>query len=260
MYDAQGSGTIEPAIDPRILINWNLRGYITGMDAIFRALGRWALGERRVFYGLVLESRTTAGQFAVVIRGTTGWAEWGEDLEGIPIKSRYPGLTEAGFTGIAETLLYRAPNGMDAPLVASLKTLIGSGTAVVCGHSLGSALATMVAYDLANALLGQVSLRIWASPHPGNAEFVGAVAAAIPDHWHVKNPSDIVPKVPISLGYEHLPNTVDLGPANDELQIEVNLGCSHHILSYIALMDDDAFKAAASPQNTPYLTCIVRKV
>jgi hypothetical protein len=99
-----------------------------------------------------------------------------------------------------------------------------------------------------------------ASPHPGNSEFVGAVAVAIPDHLHLKNPEDIVPKVPISLGYEHLPNTIDIGPANDELQIEANLGCSHHLLSYISLMDDEAFKAAASPQNAPYLTCIVRKV
>jgi hypothetical protein len=144
------------------------------------------------------------------------------------------------------------------PLVAALKAITGAGALVVAGHSLGAALATYAAYDAALAMPGQVSLRAIASPHPGNAEFIGAVAAAVPDHCHWRNVNDVVPKVPVALGYEHLPNTVILQPRTSALEIKSDWGCSHHLLSYIALMDDSALAAATSHADLPYLGCIIR--
>lgn len=260
MYDAQGPAAIEPVLDLRIAANWTLRGYITGTDAIFRMLGRWALGEQRVFYGLVLESIATPGQFAVVIRGTSGWQEWSEDVEGIPVAARFPGLVEAGFVGIGDTFSFRLPGGADLPLVASIVSLVGAGELAVAGHSLGSALATYIAYEMAVRLpAGCVSLRVFASPHPGNTIFTEAVAAAVPDHRHWRNINDIVPRVPVYLGYAHLPNTIDLQPVTDALEIKDNWGCSHHLLSYIALMAPEFLPEANSPQNKPYLPCIVSR-
>lgn len=260
MYDAQGPKAVEPVLDPRIEANWNLRGYVTGTDAIFRMLGRWALGEQQVFYGLVLESKATPGRFALLIRGTAGTVEWGEDVEGLPTVARFPGLVEAGFVGIGDTFKHRLPGGSDLPLVATITDLVGAGTLVVAGHSLGSALATYAAYEMAMRLpAGRVSLRVFASPHPGNSVFTQAVAAVVPDHAHYKNPHDIVPSVPISLGYAHLPNTIELAPATDALEIEDTWGCSHHLLSYIALLDATALSEAYSPQNQPYLPCIVSR-
>lgn len=257
MYDAQGPKAIEPTVDPRILADWNLRGYITGTDAIFRMLGRWSLGEQQVFYGLVLESKGTLGKFAVVIRGTSGWQEWTEDLEGEPTIARFPGLVEAGFVGIGDTFAFRPPGGVDMPLMPALRALGIGGAMTVLGHSLGSALATYIAYEAALVLPGRVSLRVFASPHPGNLIFTQAVGAVVPDHIHYRNVNDVVSRVPVSLGYAHLPNTIDLQPTTDQWEIKNTWGCSHHLLSYITLLDATALAEAAAPQNQPYLSCIV---
>jgi triacylglycerol lipase len=259
MYAAQGPGAVEPVLDPRLTVDWELRGYITGTDAIFRFLGKVALGMRRVFYGLLLESKSTPGDFVCAIRGTSGAIEWGEDFQGLPCRSRYPGLVESGFAGIEETFAFRHPGSIDMPLVASLSAIVyGGGALTVVGHSLGSALATYVAYEAAQALPGRVSLRVFASPHPGNSEFAQAVAAVVPNHRHWRNPNDVVPDVPIALGYVHLPNTIMIGPSTDALQIDSDWGCSHHLLSYLALLDSAIYESIASGQDQPYLYCIRR--
>lgn len=259
MYDAQGPAAVEPVLDPRITANWSLRGYITGVDAIFRVLGRFAFGARRVFYGLALESKNVPGTFAVAIRGTSGAIEWGEDAEGFPTTARFPGLVEAGFVGIGDTFMYRPSGGADMPLVAGLSALVAGGKVTVIGHSLGSALATYIAYDVALSLPGRVVLRVFASPHPGNSVFTEAVAAVIPDHVHYRNVRDVVPKVPLSLGYSHLANTIDLQPFREELEIKCDWGCSHHLLSYIGLIAPEILQEAIAAQDHPYLSCIVRR-
>ena len=259
IYSAQGPRATEPAIDPRITAEWTLRGYIVGTDAILRAFGKLAFGEQRVYYGLVLESRLTPGSFAAVVRGTAGAVEWGEDFEGVPtIVGRFPGRVEAGFSAIYDSFAYRAPGASETPLISTLSAIVGGGTLIVAGHSLGSALATYLAYDAALALPGRVSLRVFASPRTGNAELVGAVAAAVPDHRHWRNPNDIVPRVPIALGYEHLPNTVDIGPSTGTVEIKSDWGSSHHLLCYIALLDDNLLGSATAAQDVPYLSSIIK--
>lgn len=256
MYSAQGPAAVEPVLDPRISAEWALRGYIVGTDAIIRMLNSLALGEQRVFYGLLLQSKSDSTRFAVVIRGTSGAVEWSEDFLGSPKMSRFPGRVEAGFEGIYDSFAYRPPGASEIPMIGAIATIVGSGTLVVAGHSLGSALATCLAYEMSSALPGRVSLRVWASPHPGNTEFVGAVATAVPDHIHLRNPNDIVPKVPVALGYEHLPNTVSIGPTTDRVRIADELGASHHLLSYIALMAPDLLMEACSSQDQAYLNYI----
>lgn len=260
MYDAQGPKVLEPDLDPRVSADWDLRGYITGTDAICRALGRFALGECHVFYGLVLESRAKRGVFSIAIRGTAGTIEWVEDAQGLPTISHFDGLVESGFVGIYNTFMFRPPGGVDMPLIPALSALLIGAKATVAGHSLGSALATYLAYDLALKLPGRVALRIWASPHPGNSRFTTTAGALIPDHVHYRNVNDIVPNVPIALDYRHLPNTINMQPVSGGVEIKKNWGCSHHLLSYIALMDHEAMLAADSPMNQPYLGCIVNRI
>lgn len=257
MYDTHGPHAIGPPVDRRIAANWSLRGYIVGTDAIIRLLGGLALGEQRVFYGLLLQHRTTLGQFAAVIRGTAGSVEWCEDLEGLPKMSRWPGRVESGFQGIYDSFAYCAPGAPEIPLIGAISTAVGAGTLTVVGHSLGSALATYLAYELSSALPGRVALRVWASPHPGDVAFMAAVAATVPNHAHYLNPNDIVPKVPVCFGYTHLANTIPIGPENERVSIKSDWGCSHHLTSYLALMDASSLVEAASPQNEPYLSCIV---
>lgn len=254
---------LEPVVDDRISENWNVLGVVTGLDSFLHELRYWITGDREVFYGLVLQAKAVPATLALVIRGTGDTVEWGLDFEGLPkTDTRYPGLVETGFAAIADSFLYRPVGGSAAvSLTAGLRVLAvpPSNHLTVAGHSLGSALATYKAYDAALLMPGRVSLRVWASPHAGNAAFVAAFAALVPDHVHYRNPNDKVPKVPIGFGYCALPNTVDLGPAVEGVEIKDDVGCSHHLLSYIALQDIDSVVRVVRDADRPFMTCIVRK-
>lgn len=255
MYSAQGPAAIQPVVDPRITAGWSLRGYIVGTDALLRPAGSLAIGVQRVFYGLLLESNSAPGEFCAVARGTSGLIEWLEDAEFLLTPSKRTGEVEAGFFGIYESFAFRHPGGAEMPVAASIAAIVGVGSLTIVGHSLGAALATYLAYDVAALIPGRVALRVFASPHPGDSAFSAAVAAAIPDHAHYANVADVVPRVPIGLGYARLPNTVELAPFNLAVRIRMNVGCLHHALSYASLLDDRVLDSA--PQDSPYVSCIL---
>lgn len=255
MYSAQGPAVLEPVVDPRIAAGWALRGYIVGTDALFRPLGTLAAGAQRVYYGLLLESATAPGTFCAVVRGTSGIIEWLEDAEFLRTPSKRAGEVEAGFFGIYESFAFRHPGGAEMPVAASIASIVGVGTLTVVGHSLGAALATYLAYDVAALIPDRVFLRVFASPHPGDSAFMQAVAAAVPGHVHYAGIADIVPKVPLGLGYAHLPNTVELAPFNLAVRIRMNVGCLHHALSYASLLDPGILDAA--PEDRPFASCIL---
>lgn len=258
MYSAQGPAAIEPVVDPRITAEWMLRGYITGTDALFRPLGTLAIGAQRVFYGLLLESSSAPGTFCAVVRGTSGLIEWLEDAEFLRIPNKRAGEVEAGFFGIFESFSMHHAGRADMPVAASIAAIVGAGTLMVVGHSLGAALATYLAYDVAALIPGRVALRVFASPHPGDSVFTQAVAATVPDHAHYANVADVVPRVPIGLGYSRLPNTVELAPFNLAVRIRMNVGCLHHALSYASLLDSDVRDTALQDQS--YTSCILNHV
>lgn len=256
MYEANGPAVLQPTAGPRIAAAWNVCGYLVGTDALFRPLGSLAPGSQRVFYGVLVESIAVPDTFAVLVRGTEGIVEWLEDAEFFCVPNKRPGNVEAGFFGIYNTFAFRHAGGTELPLVSSISAIVGNGTVTVAGHSLGAALATYLALDLAKMLPGQVSLRVFASPHPGDIEFAHAVAAAVPDHVHYRNVVDIVPRVPAGLGYAHLPNTADLSPTTAALHIRMSLGCLHHAICYAALLDPAILNVGIPEEDQTYLKCI----
>lgn len=255
IYSAQGPTAIEPVVNARITADWILRGYIVGTDALFRPLGSLAVGSQRVYYGLLLESNSVPGTFCAVVRGTAGIIEWLEDAEFCRTPNKRIGEVEAGFFGIYESFTFHHPSGSEMPVAASVASVVGVGTLTVIGHSLGAALATYLAYDVAAMIPGRVALRVFASPHPGDSAFSQAVAAAVPDHAHYAGVADIVTKAPLGFGYAHLPNTVELAPFNLSIRIRMNVGCLHHALSYSCLLDPTVLDAA--PEDRPYTACIL---
>lgn len=74
---------------------------------------------------------------------------------------------------------------------------------VVCGHSLGGAVATIAAAHLAASLFG--------SPRVGNRRFTKLV----PQHLRVNNDEDPVPMLPMSLRFVHTPWHVDFNDAGE---------------------------------------------
>jgi hypothetical protein len=89
---------------------------------------------------------------------------------------------------------------------------------MVTGHSLGGALATLFAADLAarirsgsssvRARVAHISMVNFGSPRVGNAAFCDAYASLVRDSVRVVNGSDAVPTLPALLGYRHVSHGV----------------------------------------------------
>ncbi|XP_042403408.1 uncharacterized protein LOC121992867 isoform X1 [Zingiber officinale] len=85
----------------------------------------------------------------------------------------------------------------------------------VTGHSLGGALATLLALELSlsqMAKLGKLSVTMYnfGSPRVGNRRFAELYNEKVKDSWRVVNHRDIIPTVPRLMGYCHVAHPVYL--------------------------------------------------
>ncbi|CAH9137291.1 unnamed protein product [Cuscuta epithymum] len=85
----------------------------------------------------------------------------------------------------------------------------------VTGHSLGGALATLLALELSSSQLakrGAVSVTMYnfGSPRVGNKPFAEVYNEKVKDSWRVVNHRDIIPTVPRLMGYCHVAQPVYL--------------------------------------------------
>lgn len=80
----------------------------------------------------------------------------------------------------------------------------------VTGHSLGGALATLCAFELACLLKNKytsapsIHCHTFGSPRVGNAQFAEHFANWVDDSWRVANKEDPVPLVPMSFRFNHV--------------------------------------------------------
>ena len=240
---AEGVGPIEmapgiaPALPGWIAADHALVGWITGQDALLQ--GWLNLDSRRVFYGWVIAG---ADGVTAIIRGTQSFAEWTIDAAFLP-RAEHPvqGEVESGFWSLYCTLEFRDTAGADHPLCAGVKTAAGRlGAAVtVTGHSLGAALATYAALEL------RARGCFIASPHPGNGDFAKGFAARVTDYESYAYAEDLVPKLPVALGYEPLPKLTVI-PSNS--RVKNTIACCHHAGTYAWLLG-----GALAPQAA---TCV----
>lgn len=92
---------------------------------------------------------------------------------------------------------------------------------LVTGHSLGAALATLLAYDLMMSATHSVShLITFGSPRVGNTEFVKSFNTYPLEYNRVTHYNDIVPHVPEELmGYMHVSNEIWYNEDNSEFSV-----------------------------------------
>ncbi|CAN1759964.1 Probable feruloyl esterase A [Linum perenne] len=95
----------------------------------------------------------------------------------------------------------------------------------ITGHSLGGALATLLALELSSSRLagrGAISVTMYnfGSPRVGNKRFAEIYNQKVKDSWRVINHRDIIPTVPRLMGYCHVAHPVYLaaGDLRDALE------------------------------------------
>ena len=238
-------------------------GYILGSDSIVPGhphLGPGPLGEldQPVCYGTVV--RRSPAEVVVALRGTDGFAEWLEDgqfplIRYVPKIPLPPGTPDAqvelGFWGIYRTLALTDTGGAPLGAVAdALPAILGPADAVVVsGHSLGAPLATYLTLDLARGHLGQrVSGCYFASPHPGDQAFATLFDRIVTNYTVYNYLLDLVPRVPpTEIGYRSLPKRQVIEPATAQADIRFDIGCNHHVVCYLAMLDFAATMHAITP-------------
>lgn len=200
-------------------------------------------GNSRVSIGLILQA-SGGGDVVIAVRGTEGIQEWIHDAQFLPTPCPFmpaAGNTEDGFTD-----MYRSMRtGLDAasPTVTQALPKMQFPRAVtsltISGHSLGGALASLLALDVSVNTDFTPAVYTYASPRIGDPQFVSLYNHAVPNTVRIANRVDLVPKLPLPPLYEHVlglydPTSVTLVPP--KVLIKPEIACLHVLDSYLYLL------------------------
>jgi hypothetical protein len=199
-----------------------------------------------VSIGLICQVDQT-GDVVIAIRGTEGILEWVHDAEFLQVPCPFlvgAGHTEDGFTDMYESLRTgAAPNS--PTVVGALPKLTfpkSVGSMTVCGHSLGGALATLLALDVAaNTAFSNPAVYTYGSPRVGDSLFAGTYDQVVKNSSRIANRLDIVPALPPPIDYEHVQNPYELNPVRlvplpPKVLVKSNAACEHSLQTYLYLL------------------------
>lgn len=207
-------------------------------------------GQSQVSIGLVLQEQG-GGEAVIAFRGTEGIKEWVIDAnfgtKPCPFLAS-AGTTEDGFTDMYETVAIEAAAG-SPKLKAALPGLQWKQAVealTICGHSLGGALATLAALDIAVnsvAPFHDPAAYTYASPRTGDVQFANKYNQIVTNTFRVANDLDLVPRLPLFPPYEHVLGEFTLKPFTifpPKFLIAPNPVCEHIVTSYLHLLSLDA--------------------
>jgi len=135
--------------------------------------------------------------------------------------------------------------GPTVPLADGIRAAVGGADVLVLGHSLGSALAECLAYQLAgaNSLGGErVGAIMYASPKLGDHDFVDAFDSQATNYIVINFEHDVVPRVPpfdithFDL-YRPLPHVYTITDETALARVNpLDKACCHHLICNIAML------------------------
>jgi hypothetical protein len=198
-------------------------------------------GHQIVSFGFILQAPNN--DLVIAIRGTEGVWEWIHDCEFLSAKCPFlagAGNTEDGFTAIYNSLRAASTSARVVDALAALPFNQATNSLTICGHSLGGALATLLALDVAaNTNFKNLTVYTYASPRTGDSLFVNTYNQVVPRTYRIVNRADLVPKLPPPPLYEHVAglyelNSVTLSPP--KFLVKCELACEHHMTSYLHLL------------------------
>lgn len=200
------------------------------------------------YYGFIAQSTTTPSALVVAIRGTQTWEEWWDDFHWGLVPFPYlpnSGNVADGFLDIYETFSVTMPGNNTPPTLLKNKLSLPSGVSlgsnlslVVVGHSLGAALATLYAADVASG--GQVNPKVYtlASPRVGDGAFAAAYNAAVATNYRIYNWPDLVPDFPKDPfdNYQHVKGGYEVDSLDHPLTVKMTVDCFHSLDTYLFLL------------------------
>jgi len=159
------------------------------------------------FHGFVAAQKNVA---IIAFRGTVSIGNALTDVKAALIRQTiFPGLVHLGFAHAAETVY---------PTVRVLLTALGRELPIlVTGHSLGGAMATLVAHRLLTDGFPVRAVYSYGSPRPGDRNFRDAYR--LPNYRFV-NDNDLVPHLPMKWCYHHVGQLKLLSPDGTLLEEE----------------------------------------
>ena len=202
-------------------------------------------GLSRVSIGLILQA-ATAGDVVIAIRGTEGIQEWIHDADFLLVTCPFlagAGHTEDGFTAMYMSMTTSLDPSCPrvTPALASLTFPRPVTSVTICGHSLGGALATLLALDVAaNTAFKNPTVYTYASPRTGGPQFVATYHQVVTNTTRIAGRLDLVPKLPLPPFYDHVQslyelNSIQLG-IPPRILVKPELACLHILASYLYLL------------------------
>lgn len=140
---------------------------------------------------LVLKAPAPFPLYIVAIAGTITYADARIDLRD-RLVDFYGTHAHAGFAAVWSKVY---------PAIERLVTTAGpEAQFVISGHSLGAAVATLLALSLGvNFPNARIALYASATPRTGSQDLVRRLARAVPNRWHIANRADIIPTLPLAV-------------------------------------------------------------
>eukprot|EP00898_Chlorokybus_atmophyticus_P000968 jgi/Chlat1/1872/Chrsp141S02177 len=171
-------------------------------------------------------------QAAVHIRSTaTGTARvlkmWGRRVAKQEVKK-----VHTGFCGAWQSVAAQVLNVVETEQRSKRLPVL------VCGHSLGGALAMLCAYDLrmhASVLPGELFVYTFGAPRVGNLALAAQYNSLVPNTFRLVHARDTVTKVPLVVfGFKHAGRVVLLNARNSDLLVDpawTDLAILHNLAS-----------------------------
>jgi triacylglycerol lipase len=192
-------------------------------------------------FGFIAKSPAPANDFVVAIRGTASIWEWIQDARFLRVAcpcAKGAGESEDGFTGVYQSLVVASTGGIPR-VVDVLRGILGplaNATLAITGHSLGAALATLLALEVTESgAFATPEVITFASPLVGDPQFARTYNTEVPNTWRLANELDLVPKMPPSVwGYDHADQ---LSSLNSFLKVKMEPACCHHLTTYLHLLN-----------------------
>ena len=197
-----------------------------------------------VYFGFVLSSKQ---HNIIVFRGTQRTMEWVLNINAVYATKKSKVFSQYGVVHPGFSTIY---SKISAAILEAAKKLDPSVPCYISGHSLGAAIATLAAIDIAAhipELKKQLQLYTYASPRVGDPAFAREHNRLVPNSYRVVNLADAITLVPFTVLFKT--EYVHVGEEWSFLAQNHDVMPNHVVDTYRSAIDKEA--ETNKPRNYP---------